>query len=412
MIPRFGDARDWFFEKRFGLFVHWGLYAVPAWHEQVQFRQGLPRGEYEKLIHEFNPVRFDPDAWLDLAEETGMRYVTLTSKHVDGFCLWDTAQHDYNVMNTPYGRDVVGLLAEACHRRGFPLCLYYSIADMHHPNYPNAGRSYELPEPDPGDEPDFDKYIACVKAQIRELCTDYGEISGIWWDANVVRWGHPTFNDEIRALQPGAVINGRGPDDGDFETPERDYRPEGQEIRAFERTTEACQSVGQQSWGYRVDEDYYTEKYLMQSIDRMMAKGANYLLNVGPKPDGTIADEDVRILRAIGRWRRAVREAFDGVEPASHMTENKDVLLTRRDNTLYVHLFRDPSGTSVVLSPIDKLPRRATLLNTGQELETRVEHLPRFFRAERDPLCIRNLPVTECRDTVMVLKLEFDDLGE
>ena len=113
-INRFGDARDWFFEKRFGLFVHWGLYAIPAWHEQVLYRKRMNRSEYARLMREFNPTHFDPDAWLDLAEEAGMQYVCFTTKHIDGFCMWDTAQTDFKVTRTPYGKDVLAMLADAC----------------------------------------------------------------------------------------------------------------------------------------------------------------------------------------------------------------------------------------------------------------------------------------------------------
>ncbi len=139
-IKRFGDRRDWFFEKRFGMFIHWGLYAIPGWHEQHQWRGRVPRAEYVKLAQRWNPVKFDPDQWLDLAEEAGMKYVCVTTKHHDGFCLWDTKQTAFNTMNTPYGKDALKLLADACHRRGFPLCLYYSCVDWHHPHYPNQGR--------------------------------------------------------------------------------------------------------------------------------------------------------------------------------------------------------------------------------------------------------------------------------
>ncbi len=410
MAKRFGDGGDWFFEKRFGLFVHWGLYAIPGWHEQVQYRRGIPRGEYEVLIHQFNPVRYDPDAWLDLAQEAGMRYVCFTTKHVDGFCLWDTAQTDYSVMNTPYGRDVLGMLAEACRRRGFPLCLYYSIADMHHPNYPNQGRSYELPAPAVGDEPDLGRYLAFVKEQVRELCTHYGEIHGFWWDANVIAQRDPTFNELIRSLQPKAVINGRGFDEGDFNTPERDWDASVDEPSAFERPTEACQSVGTESWGYRQDEDYYSDRHLIRGIDKILAKGGNYLLNVGPRADGTIPPEAVRILRTIGRWYHAVEEAFDRAEPTSHMIDNRDVLLTRKGKALYVHLFECPTRASVLLKPIDLLPRKATLLNTGAQVETCVDLLPSLFRQKKAYLRIRNLPVNEFGSTVLVVKLEFEEL--
>ena len=346
------DGRSWFQQARFGLFIHWGLYAIPAWHEQMQWRGGVSRREYEKLVGQFNPTRFDPDAWLDLAEATGMRYICLTTKHHDGFCLWDTAQTDFNVMHTPYGRDIVGMLADACHRRRFPLCLYYSVVDWHHPNYPNQGRSHELAGPQPGDEPDLDAYRAFLVAQVRELCTQYGELHGFWWDMNVTGVVDPSINAMIRSLQPKAVINRRGFDEGDFGTPERDYDGDTGAALAFPRLTEACQSVGRESWGYKSDEDYYSDRHLIASIDKMMARGANYLLNVGPKADGAIPEEAERNPGRVGAWYNAVKESFLDAEPASHLTDNRDVLLTRRGNTLYVHLHRYPETERVLLKPI------------------------------------------------------------
>jgi len=242
-MHHFGDGRDWFFEARFGMFVHWGIYAVAGWHEQHQWRGRVPRTEYVKLAGQWNPVKFDPDQWLDLAESAGMRYVCLTTKHHDGFCLWDTKLTDFNTMNTPYGRDIVGMLAEACHRRKLPLCLYYSCADWHHPNYPNEGRHHEL-EPQPGDEPDLMKYLDFLKGQVRELCTNYGEIHGFWWDMNVPGHVDPSINNMIRQLQPSCVINNRGYDEGDFGTPERDYDASADETVGEGRPVEACQSVG------------------------------------------------------------------------------------------------------------------------------------------------------------------------
>ncbi len=271
MKTHFGDGRDWFLHKRFGLFIHWGIYAIPGWQEQHQWRGRVPRDEYVKLADQWNPVRFDPDAWLDLAAESGMQYVVLTTKHHDGFCLWDTEHTDYNTMNTPYNRDVLRQLADACQRRNVPLGLYYSIADWHHPNYPNQGRHHELPGPKPGDEPDLMRYLDFLRAQVRELCTRYGEISCFWWDMNVDQHVDPSVNTMIRELQPGAVINNRGFDEGDFGTPERDPGKSGEE-RSFEGLTEACQSVGIESWGYRVDEDYYTDRHLIRSIDRYLAR--------------------------------------------------------------------------------------------------------------------------------------------
>jgi len=411
-MQRFGDGRDWFFEKRFGMFVHWGIYSIPAWHEQHQWRGRVPRKEYVKLAQEFNPVRYDPDAWLDLAERAGMRYICLTTKHHDGFCLWDTAHTDFNVMNTPYGRDIVGMLAEACHRRGFPLCLYYSCADWHHPNYPNEGRNHELAGPEEGDEPDLERYLVFLKNQVRELCSKYGEIHGFWWDMNVPKHRDPSINAMIRELQPNAVINNRGYDEGDFGTPERDWDKGGEALLAFDKPTEACQSVGLQSWGYRKDEEYYTDRHLLRSIDRYLARGANYLLNVGPMADGTIAAEAAAILDRVGWWYDEVKESLLDVEPASHLTSNRNVLLTRRGNTLYVHLYRDPVSDGVSLKPIAVAPRRATLLNLGTEVRFSVDLVPADHVEQRAYLRLRDLPVNDLANTVLVVKLEFDHLPE
>ena len=233
----FGDGRDWFLEKRFGMFAHWGLYSIPAWHEQHQWRARVPRAEYVKLAQQWNPEKFNPEQWLDLLEEAGMRYLTLTTKHHDGFCLFDSAYTRFTSVHTPYKRDIVAMVADACHRRKLPLCLYYSIADWNHPNYPNQGRHHELPAPEPGDKPDWDAYLEFLKKQVSELCSNYGAIHGFWWDMNVSGYKDPSINAMIRKLQPQAVINDRGFDAGDFGTPERDYDPD--DARAIHRPVEA-----------------------------------------------------------------------------------------------------------------------------------------------------------------------------
>ena len=402
-IERFHDGRDWFLDRRFGMFVHWGLYALPGWHEQVQWRQNVARSDYVKLIQRFNPVQYDPEAWLDLLESAGMEYICLTTKHHDGFCLWDTQFTDFSVMNSPYRRDIVGMLAEACHRRGVPLCLYYSIADWHHPNYPNEGRHHELSGPEPGDEPDWPKYMEFLTGQIRELCTNYGQISGIWWDMNVPGHVDPSVNAMIRDLQPAAIINDRGFDDGDYGTPERQV-PEG---RRFERRTEGCQSLGVYSWGYKEDEDYYADKFVMQSLDRILAMGGNYLLNVGPAADGTIGEPCKRSLERIGSWYRKVKESFQG-RPAPGMTSNPSVLVTQLGRDVYVHLYKDPEATGVLLADFAAVPRKATLLNTGQELEARLDRRGSALWYQTQFLRLRGLPVNELLDEVLVVKLEFE----
>ncbi len=406
-IPRFGDARDWFFDRRYGMFVHWGLYSIPGWHEQHQWRGRVSRDEYVKLAGQWNPTKFNPEQWLDLMEEAGMKYITLTTKHHDGFCLWDTKQTAFNTMNTPYKKDVIGMLSDACHKRIIPLCLYYSIADWNQPNYPNQGRHHELP-PQPQDSPDWDKYMAFLKEQVRELCTNYGEIHGFWWDMNVPVHKDTSVNTMIRKLQPKAVINNRGFDDGDFGTPERDYDSAAAEAKGFSTLVEACQSVGMESWGYKKDEDFYTDRHLISSIDRYLARDANYLLNVGPTGEGIIPAEAAEILKRIGKWKKSVDESYLQVQTDSELVSAAGVLVTKRDNTLYIHLNKVPVGNGIKLKPINVLPVKATLLNTGKSIDFAVNLCPSDHASQQPYLRLRNLPANELANTVLVAKLEFD----
>jgi alpha-L-fucosidase len=229
---------------------------------------------------------------------------------------------------------------------------------------------------------------------------------------NVEQHRDPSINQLIRQLQPNAVINNRGFDEGDFGTPERDYEKDVDAPLSFEKRTEACQSVGMESWGYRKDEDFYSDRHLLRSIDKYLARDANYLLNVGPRADGTIAPEYAAILRRIGRWYHAVNESLENVEPASHLTANRNVLLTRKGHTLYVHLHTDPVGDVVKLKPLALAPRRATLLNTGKPVEWSLDFVPSEHVEQGRYLRLRRLPVNQLANTVLVVKLEFDHLPE
>ncbi|MEK6794769.1 MAG: alpha-L-fucosidase [Spirochaetota bacterium] len=397
---RFGDGRE-FFENRFGMFIHWGLYSINGWHEQDQWRRAIPKAQYVKLAARFNPVKYDPVSWMKLVRDAGMSYICFTTKHHDGFCLWNTKQTEYNVMNTPYNRDVLAMLADACAKTGVKLGLYYSCPDWHHPYAPRGG-DHELPTPNEGDTPDEDRYIEYVRAQMRELATNYGQISNFFWDIPPKR-NDPSLNAELRKLQPGIMINDRGYDKGDYDTPER-HVPAG---KAFTRPTEACQSVGRESWGYRADEDYYSSDFVTASIDKILAMGGNYLLNVGPKGDGTIPAESARILRAIGKWYKKTSEAFVGAECASQFTDTDDFLLTMKDNAIYVHFHRPPASSGFVLYPIDIAPKRATVLNTGARLNARVETVPSRWQS-RPLLHVSGIQFDSMPREAIIIKLEFD----
>jgi alpha-L-fucosidase len=401
---------DWFSRRRLGMFLHFGLYSIEGWHEQDQMRRRIPRKEYAKLIKRFNPTAWDPDSIIDLAKEVGMEYACLTSKHHDGFCLWDTKHTDFNVMNSPYGKDIIRQFADACHKRNFPLGIYYSVVDWKQPNYPNQGRHHEIP-PQAEDSPDWEKYMAFLKAQVTELCTNYGEVRHWFWDMNVPEYKDPSVNQLIRSLQPNVVINNRGFDEGDFGTPERDYGHDlAKGASGFRRHTEACNSIGSQSWGYRKDESYYSTSYLIESIDNMMCNGANYLLNVGPDAEGRIPGVEVDVLREIGSWYGRVRESFGDSAPASELTTRKNVLLTRRGNTIYVHLKKPVQSDAIVLPPIDVLPEKAVLLNTGEKLECSTEMLPVHWQKASRFLWIKGLPrnLLDSSET-LVIRLDFHE---
>ena len=404
-MQHFHDGRDWFFERRLGLFLHWGLYAIHGLHEQEQQRYGVPAEEYEKLTAEFHPRRFDPERWLDLAEEAGMEYLVLTVKHHDGFCLWPSRETDFHVGNTPYRQDIVRQVAGACARRGIPLEFYYSVVDWHQENYPNLGRHHEI-RTDPARH-DWNRYLDYLKRQITELCTQYGSVAGIWWDMNVPQAEAPEVHELIRRLQPGAVINNRGFGPGDYSTPERDFDPENAnrgEV-AFTRPTEACQSIGFNSWGFRRDEDYYSILYFLRAIDTNLARGGNYLLNVGPDADGVIPEPGWKILRGVGAWYKRVRESF--AEPLPGLTADPALLATRRGNAIYLHCPRGLSGSALSLHPLKQPPTRVTLLNTGEPVAWTLEPLI-YYRDRGAELRLRNLDADALQETVPVFKLEFD----
>ena len=402
-MQKFNDARDWFFQKRFGLFVHWGIYSVGGLHEQELQRYRVPWDCYLEYQKCFNPKEFRPSEWLDLAEKNGMRYLVFTTKHHDGFCMWDTKETDFNIMHTPCGRDLLKELADECHKRDFPLVLYYSVVDWHHPNYPNIGRHHEI-QTDPA-EHDLARYMAFLKNQIRELCTNYGKIDGIWWDMNVPAIRDSSINAMIRRLQPSAVINNRGMDAGDFTTPERSFQAD--PTIPFANPTEACNSVGSNSWGYRVQEDYYSTYYLERQMASNLALGGNYLLNAGPKSDGTFPQESLDLLNALGDWYRRTGSAVTA-PPCYGVVDDKTILCTGGGRELNLILLNPPGCSALELAPLTLLPEKAVLLNTGTELEATLE--PNVYRLQESRcLRLRGIPVDRIAGQVPVIRLRFSD---
>ena len=389
------------FDRRLGMFVHWGVYSVDGYHEQQRWRQRLSRADYATRVKGFTAAKFRADELVDAAESAGAEYIVITTKHHDGFCLWDTKATDFNVMKSPCGRDLIGELAAACRRRGMHLGFYYSNPDWNHPNAYNPKSSHQTP-PEPGDRPDMDAYVAFVKTQITELMSNYGEICCLFWDIPT-KIERPELNALVRQLQPNILIDNRGwGEGGDYSTPEREAGKDAD--AAFEGRVEACDSVGAQSWGYRVNEDYHTVGYLTRAIDRYLSRGGNFLLNVGPKADGTLTEDAKRLLAEVGRWYRAVKDSYRDVTTVPKAVADARCVVTRRGETSYFHFCGGLDASGVDLMPIKEMPCSVRVLNTGAPLKFAVETLPRNWQ-KGPSLHVWDIPVDALANECVILEV-------
>ena len=392
------------------MFIHWGPYALTGLQEQALARYDIPHGEYEAQALSFNPTEYDPESWVLLAKQAGMKYICFTTKHHDGFCMWDTKETDYKITNTPYGKDVLKMLADACEKHGMLLSLYYSNPDWHHPYGYNPDSTHQW-KAKYRDTVDTEAYRAFVKAQLRELLTGYGKIYTFFWDIPP-KIDDPSMNELVRSLQPGILINDRGWGAGDFSTPEREYQAVGS--GRFERMTEACNSVGQQSWGYRVGEDFYSKRHLCTSIDRYMALGASYLLNVGPDGRGVITEEYAQRVRAVGDWYLRMEGCLECAEedPADYEIKGSPYVATRKNAKTYLHFYGGLISSAVALKSYPSLPKAVRLMNTGSALSFKEEYLPELFGQGIDPahkkcLHIAGIPIDALCDEPIVIEIEW-----
>ncbi len=397
--------------NKFGMFIHWGLYALTELQEQAYVRYDMNRNEYENLKNEFNPMNYDPEQWVLLAKQAGMKYVCFTTKHHDGFCMWDTKYTDYNIMNTPYGKDVLKMLADACQKHGMMLSLYYSNPDWHHEYGYNSESTHQWKCVDK-QKKDTERYRKYIKDQITELLTNYGKIYTLFWDIPpcIV---DPSLNELARALQPDILINDRGWDSGDFSTPERETNVG--EGSHFKRMTEACNSVGQQSWGYRKNEDFYSVRHLTYSIDRIMSMGGSYLLNVGPSAKGEITDEYAERIRRVGNWYNRMNGCLEGAEPDTfgYAPRRSMCIATKKNKKTYLHFYEGIVSSSVALERYPSVPKLVRLMNTGEALCFKEDVLPEYFsmdtgRAETVFLHITGIPIDELQSEPIVLEIEWN----
>lgn len=397
-------------ENKLGMFIHWGVYAAYALHEQVIARYDVSYEEYEARALTFNPQGYDPEDWVLLAKSAGMKYICFTAKHHDGFCMWDTKYTDYNVMNTAYGKDVLKMLAEACQKHGMLLSIYYSCPDWHHESGYNSASSHQWKAKNRDSEVDHGIYLEYVKNQITELLSNYGKIYTLFWDIPP-KISHPSLNELARRLQPGIYINDRGYSEGDFSTPEREH--EGIAPKRFERMTEACNSVGEQSWGFRANEDFHTLRYLTSSIDKVMALGGSYLLNVGPDANGVITPEYRNLISRVGDWYNRVSIATENHEEDTYnygVYYNK-CIVTKKGKKSYFHFYDGLASNGVWIRNLPSIPKSAVLLNTADELSWAIEPMISKFAANSavalPGLHIMNIPTEKLYGEAIVIEIEW-----
>jgi alpha-L-fucosidase len=376
----------WWTEARFGLFIHWGLYALPARHEWVKRQERLTDDAYQKYYERFDPDLYNPKAWARAAKVAGMKYFVLTSKHHEGFCLWDSQYTDYKVTNTPYGKDLIRPLVEAMREEGLRVGFYYSLLDWHHPDYP-PDRNHPMFENAAfmaaAGNRNVAKYAAYVRNQVRELLTSFGRIDCLFMDFSFpgkdgkgrADWESEKLLAMIRELQPGIILNDRldlldVPGGWDFRTPEQ-FMPRGWVTDGGRRVPwETCQTFSG-SWGYhREESSWKSVRQLVVMLIETVSKGGNLLLNVGPTARGTFDARAIERLSGIGDWMGLHDRAVTGATAAPEDFPTPDrCLLTYNPATrrLYVHVLEWPIG-ALHLDGFGGRVAYAQLLNDGSEI--------------------------------------------
>jgi len=404
----------WWREAKFGMFIHWGLYSIPAgmWKgrlipglgEWIQYNARIPVREYEQLAKHFNPVKFNADEWVGIARDAGMRYMVITAKHHDGFCMFHTELTDYNIVDaTSFKRDPMKELAEACEREGIKFGFYYSqLLDWHHPD--GAGNNWDY---DPNKK-NFMRYLEdYVKPQLRELLTNYGPIAIVWFDIY-----SPTpeiardLRDWVHKFQSEAIVNGRvdpgrwdaGIGDyiemGDNEIPERG-------VMGYWETPATINDT----WGFKsYDHNWKSPGVIIQKLVEIVSKGGNYLLNVGPTAEGVIPEPSVRILREVGAWLRRNGESIYGAKASPIDTRpDEPYRFTAKPGRLYVHILAWPWDGELRLTRVKNRVSRAYLLADQSDGELRFEQDGSEVRLHLD-----RRPVDPV-DNVVVLEMSSED---
>ncbi|MDX2267119.1 MAG: alpha-L-fucosidase [Bryobacter sp.] len=370
--PLDDEARlKWFTDAKFGVFIHWGPYSVIGRHEWARHRFQIPQAEYDKYARAFNPEKFNADEWMGLFDRAGAKYVVITSKHHDGFSIWRSKVSDYDMEISPYKGDPLKDLAAAARKRDLRFGFYHSIMDWHHPAY-RPRRAWEAKNPKEGGNNGL--YVDFMKEQLRELLTGYGDVAVIWFDGE---WEHTLAElkrddevyDFIRLLQPNTLINDRlyerkPGSRGDFGTPEQFVPATGvKDPSGRDALWESCVTINMDSWGYnKYETEFKTERDLIRMLVEVVSKGGNLLLNVGPKPDGTIQTEFVTRLEAMGQWLKANGESIYGTKASPFARLPFFGRATQKGNLLYLNVFAWPTDGQLRVPGLKNLVNRAYLL--------------------------------------------------
>ena len=406
------ETMQWYLDARFGMFIHWGLYAIPARGEWVKQQESIVEEDYQPFFETFNPIHYDPRAWAKAARAAGMKYAVMTTKHHDGFCLFDTKYTDYKATNTPAGRDLIREYVEAFRAEGLKVGFYYSLLDWHHPDYPIPGDSIHPMR----NHPDFKdhqgnlpRYADYIRNQVEELLTNYGKIDIIWFDFSYDNmrgeaWKATELVQMVRKLQPGILIDNRLGGNikarqpeiyaGDFASPEQIIPPEGVTNEDGQPIPwEACITLNDH-WGYHAyDKNWKSAKTVVRTLVECVSKGGNLLLNVGPTAKGEIPPECLDILAQVGGWMHKNGASIYGCGNAN-LDKPEWGRFTRSGNRLYAHLLDRGIGPLNLRGLQDKVAYARLLADDsanppGASLERRripqrrLHHLPQIGTTRR-----------------------------
>lgn len=420
--PVAGDMA-WFSEARFGMFIHWGTYAAAARHEWVKHIEEIPDAQYEQYFRHFEPDLFRPQEWARAAREAGMRYMVITSKHHEGFCLWDTQYTDYKATNTPCGKDLLRAVVDAFRAEGLRVGFYYSLIDWHHPDFTIDPMHPMRNHPDAirlNASRDMNRYQEYMRNQVRELLSNYGDIDIIWFDFSYPNaehkglkgkghedWGSEALLALARELRPGVIVDNRldlSPEQADIHTPEQ-FQPHGWvHVDGKPVYWEACQTFSG-SWGYHRDEaTWKSPEQLIQMLVNTVSCGGNLLMNVGPTARGVFDDRAAHALEVYAEWMRAHARAIYGCTQSAYEAP-QDCRYTQNGNRLYLHVFAWPFRHLHLPGLAGKV-EYAQLLHDASEvriLEAPAgQPLPEWMKPDSLTL---ELPVNKPRVTVPVIEL-------